>query len=269
MRQAGSMSVAEAELHEAAQATLHMKGIQALLGEMVGCELTVCYICGQRQLADLPTKLHSKLRLSELMNLWGFIGGPLARISDKVKIATVLCYLVALNAVPVEAADVALGERNVSLAGWDELTLVTVLVCIAAVGIWEFFKRAVAWMLGIKEETAKERRLRRLREVARTAAQEELDREYLKREIEVEAETLRWPLKATASDPAPVRPLVTMRTSATQTPPLAEPQPRVETRVVYQNAPIPEDVPVGQFWKTTDHRDSVQRRSAEASLQHA
>ena len=74
--------------------------------------------------------------------------------------------------------------------------------CIAAVGIWEFFKRAVAWMLGIKEETAKERRLRRLREVARTAAQEELDREYLKREIEVEAETLRWPLKATASDPS-------------------------------------------------------------------
>ena len=61
------------------------------------------------------------------MNLWGFIGGPLARISDKVKIATVLCYLVALNAVPVEAADVALGERNVSLAGWDELTLVTAL----------------------------------------------------------------------------------------------------------------------------------------------
>ena len=112
-------------------------------------------------------------------------------------------------------------------------------------------------MLGIKEETAKERRLRRLREVAKTAAQEELDREYLKRELEVEAETLRRPLKATVSDPAPVRPLVTTRTSATQTPPLAEPQPRVETRVIYQNAPIPDDVPVGQFWKTTDHRSKV------------
>ena len=37
------MSVAEAELHEAAQATLHMKGIQALLGEMVGCATGTLY----------------------------------------------------------------------------------------------------------------------------------------------------------------------------------------------------------------------------------
>ena len=78
-----------------------------------------------------------------------------------------------------------------ALAGWDELTVVTVLVCISAVGMWELGKRLGSWFLGIREETAKERRLRKLRDVARSAAQEELDKEALRRELEAETASLR------------------------------------------------------------------------------
>ncbi|CAE7242183.1 unnamed protein product, partial [Symbiodinium sp. CCMP2456] len=290
-----TMSVAEAELYEAAQTTLLMKGIQALVQEIVGkhvpqillvdnsaavsiihgCQgswrtrhlkvrcafisdlvqqgaLTVNHISGQKQLADLPTKLHSKLRMSELMSLWGFIGGPLARINERVKIATLLCVIIALQTVPVEASETSSPPKTVSLAGWDELTVVTVLVCIAAVGLWELVKKGVAWVLGIRDETTKERRLRKLRDVARSAAQEELDKETLRRELEAETTSLRRSLRLSTSDPPTLSRAVT-RTAATQTPPLPEPDTRIETRVVYADRPVPDDVPVNLFWKTTDH----------------
>ena len=110
-----TMSVAEAELYEAAQTVLLMKGIGALIEEIAGrsilrtlfvdnsasvslihgcqgswrtrhlkvrCafitdmvqqgELAVEHVSGQKQLADLPTKLHGKVRQAELMKLWGF-----------------------------------------------------------------------------------------------------------------------------------------------------------------------------------------------------
>lgn len=213
------------------------------------------HINGQRQLADLPTKLHSKVRMSELMTLWGFIGGPLARISDRVKLATLICVIVALQAAPAEASEVLSPQRSVPLAGWDELTLVTVLVCIAAVGMWELVKRVISWALGIREETSKERRLRKLRDVARSAAQEELDRESLRRELEAESASLKRSLRTTESDlPTQTR---TFRTLATQTSPLPEPEPRIETRVVYADRPVPDDIPVGMFYKTQDHRSKV------------
>ncbi|CAE7477248.1 GIP, partial [Symbiodinium sp. CCMP2456] len=172
--------------------TRHLKVRCAFISDLVQQgALAVNHISGTRQLADLPTKLHSKVRMSELMTLWGFIGGPLARISDRVKLATLICVIVALQAAPAEASEVSSPQRSVPLAGWDELTLVTVLVCIAAVGMWELVKRVISWVLGIREETSKERRLRRLRDVARSAAQEELDRESLRRELEAESASLR------------------------------------------------------------------------------
>ncbi|CAE7352485.1 RE1, partial [Symbiodinium necroappetens] len=301
---ASAITLNEAELYEAAQTTLLMKGVHALIKEIVGkavpqalyidnsasvsliggcqgswrtrhlkvrCafitdmvqqgELAVSHISGQLQLADLPTKLHGKVRLAELMNLWGFVGGPLARINDKTRVAVLMCLMVALLATPTEAAvpTQEIEKKAVQLAGFDELTVVTVLVCIAAVAMWELGKRLGCWLLGIKEETAKERRLRRLRDLARTAAQEELDREYLKREIEVETEAWKRPLKAASSDPVSL-PGPSVRSTATQTPQMSEPEPRVQTRIIYRDAPVPQDVPVSQFWKTNDHRSRVHTR---------
>ena len=220
-------------------------------------ELLVSHISGQRQLADLPTKLHSKARLAELMSLWGFVGGPLMRINEQVRVAALLCVIIALHAVPAEATSASSATRTVPLAGWDELTVVTILVCIAAVGMWELGKKLGSWVLGIREETTKERRLRKLRDVARSAAQEELDRETLRRELEAETASLKRTSRTPTNDPPPLSTTTSFRTSATQTPPLPQPEARVETRVIYADRPVPEDVPVSMFWKTTDHRSKV------------
>ena len=142
-----TMSVAEAELYEAAQATLLLQGVAALVQEIVGTQvaqsllvdnaaavslisgcqgswrtrhlkvrcsfitdlfkagaLAVKHVCGKRQLADLPTKLHSKERLNELMTLWGFIGLLRVRLDDRARLTCLLCLIVALQIQPVQAS---------------------------------------------------------------------------------------------------------------------------------------------------------------------
>ena len=91
-----------------------------------------------------------------------------------VKVAYLLCLILALQVQPVEAM-----SQEIPLVGVHELAIAITVVCIAAVGVWELVKRPLAWMLGWRQETSKERRLRRLREFAVSAAEEELDKERL------------------------------------------------------------------------------------------
>eukprot|EP00439_Symbiodinium_sp_Y106_P044585 s732_g5.t1 len=284
-----TMSVAEAELYEAAQTTLLMQGTSALIEEILGrripqallidnsasvslihcCQgswrtrhlkvrcsfisdlvqqgvMLVKHVNGEDQWADMPTKLHSKARMVSLMKKWGFTNLPVVT-DDKTKLAMLLTLIVALQAQPAAAES----QKTVSLAGWDELTVVTLLVCIAAVAIWELVKKCLLYTFGVREESQRERRLRRLREAARAAAEEELDRETFKRELDVE----RRPIRASQGSDGP-----RLRTSATQTPPLQMPEPRVETRVVYTPGPpleAPYDVPVNMFYKTNDYRSRI------------
>ncbi|CAE7259551.1 RE1, partial [Symbiodinium microadriaticum] len=285
-----TMSVAEAELYEAAQATLLLQGVAALVQEIVGTQvaqsllvdnaaavslisgcqgswrtrhlkvrcsfitdlfkagaLAVKHVCGKRQLADLPTKLHSKERLNELMTLWGFIGLLRVRLDDRARLTCLLCLIVALQIQPVRAS------QDIPLVGFNELLLATLVVCIAAVGLWELGKKLGKWLCGMHDETPKERRLRRLREVARNAAEEELDKQELRKELEAEAESL----KRSPTTRDPISSATTTRNATTQTPPM--PDPQVEIRTVYRDIPrtAPADIPVTQFWKTTDHRSKV------------
>ncbi|CAE7197513.1 GIP, partial [Symbiodinium sp. KB8] len=209
--------------------------------------LAVKHVCGKRQLADLPTKLHSKERLNELMTLWGFIGLLRVRLDDRARLTCLLCLIVALQIQPVRAS------QDIPLVGFNELLLATLVVCIAAVGLWELGKKLGKWLCGMHDETPKERRLRRLREVARNAAEEELDKQELRKELEAEAESL----KRSPTTRDPISSATTTRNATTQTPPM--PDPQVEIRTVYRDIPrtAPADIPVTQFWKTTDHRSKV------------
>ncbi|OLQ06917.1 Copia protein [Symbiodinium microadriaticum] len=212
--------------------------------------LAVKHVCGKRQLADLPTKLHSKERLNELMTLWGFIGLLRVRLDDRARLTCLLCLIVALQIQPVRAS------QDIPLVGFNELLLATLVVCIAAVGLWELGKKLGKWLCGMHDETPKERRLRRLREVARNAAEEELDKQELRKELEAEAESL----KRSPTTRDPISSATTTRNATTQTPPM--PDPQVEIRTVYRDIPrtAPADIPVTQFWKTTDHRSKVLQR---------
>ena len=90
--------------------------------------------------------------------------------------------VLALAAVPSRADDAT--KTRVQSVGVDELLMVTVVVCIAAVACWEMLKWLSKTVVGWCRESPKQRKLRRLRETARAAAEEEIDKAFLDRVAE-------------------------------------------------------------------------------------
>ena len=160
--------------------TRHLKVRCAFVREQVEQSLLVIeHVDGLHQLADLATKLHPKARLLELLSQWGFTGMvQQSEGTTQLKIVYVICLLLLLSATPVQAADdqAPTPTRNVQVAGWDEVTFVAALVCVAAVAVWEAAKAVVRWALFSEREQRRGDRLRRLRRKAAEAIRRELDR---------------------------------------------------------------------------------------------
>ena len=127
------------------------------------------HVDGLLQLADLATKLHPRGRLVELLHLWGF-QGLAVQTSGTVQLKTlyVLCVMVVLAALPVAAAEDHDQQPKASLKvmGLDELTFLTLVICVAAIGLWEFLKMVVRWLLQSRREERRRERLHRLRRLA-------------------------------------------------------------------------------------------------------
>ena len=217
-----TLSVMEAELYEASQASVLLEHIGVLMDEITGRSiprilkvdnssavamlsggpgswrtrhlkvkhshlreqvaqglLTVEHVDGLFQLADLATKLHPKGRLVELLHLWGFQGlSTQAEGTAQLKAVYAICLIVLLSMLPVATAEEGHSEytRRVQVAGLDELTFVTLVVCIAAIGLWEFAKFVTRWALGSSGAEKRRKKLQRLRELAAASTQTELSR---------------------------------------------------------------------------------------------
>ena len=220
-----TLSVMEAELYEAAQASVLLESIGCLLDEVFGyridrslyvdnavsvaminggtgswrtrhlkvrcayirdqvaaSKLKVEHIEGVRQLADLATKMHPKMRLQQLLCLWCFEGVPLeAEERIQVRKLYLLCVLLALQTPSVAAMDTTpttstSRQSSVQLAGFDELLLVTTLVCISAIAVWEGLRALVRWFVGRSRSERRLARLERLQRMAARATQAEISR---------------------------------------------------------------------------------------------
>ena len=147
-------------------------------------ELIPQHVVGERQVADLATKMHPKMRLWELLLLWGFRSLPAEAVQTLCAKGAYLAMLaLALAVVPSKAEDVT--KTRLQSVGVDELLMVTIVVCIAAVACWEALKWLSKTVAGWCRESPKQRKLRRLRETARAAAEEEIDRAFLNRTEDV------------------------------------------------------------------------------------
>ncbi|CAE7633900.1 GIP [Symbiodinium sp. CCMP2456] len=183
--------------------TRHLKVRSAKIREQVeNLELLVEHVGGTGQLADLATKMHGKVRLWELLSLWGFRGLPEEAIQAlHAKSLYLTCLIWAMMIQPATANDTT--DTRIQMAGVDELLIVTVLVCFTAVTIWELFKYGTKWVLKACRESPKQRRLRKLREAAKAAAEEEVDRAVLARSGETtpppEPHPTARPLRMTSS----------------------------------------------------------------------
>ena len=229
-----TLSVMEAELVEAAEASLLLENVGCLIDELMQSrtprlllvdnssavamllggqgswrtrhlrvrsqwvrervqrgELLVQHVCGQRQLADLATKMHGKARLWELLKLWSLQELPdEAKLAEVGKVLVLLCLARFLETVPgATAADAFEAEDeaeplqsgmmpSMNLTQWDELLVVSGVACVAAIAIWELLKRMASWLMSCFKVDAKQRRLRKLRHLARAAAEAEVERSF-------------------------------------------------------------------------------------------
>ena len=162
--------------------TRHLKVRSAKIREQVEtAALFVEHVGGDGQLADLDTKMHGKVRLWELLALWSFRGLPEEAVQAlQMKSLYLACLIWAMMIQPSTAA-AENASAKIQVAGIDELLIVTVLVCITAVVMWELGKNAVKWLLKACRESPKQKRLRKLREAAKAAAEEWVDKAVLAR----------------------------------------------------------------------------------------
>ena len=121
--------------------TRHLRVRSAYVREQVASgALEVQHIEGTLQLADLATTLHPQARLLELLRLWCFQGASLRQCeTEQLKAACLMCLVMAVLAQPAEAVRETDPEpaTRLQIIGLDEITIVTLLVCIAAIALWE------------------------------------------------------------------------------------------------------------------------------------
>ena len=177
-------------------------------------QLLVEHIPGEDQPADLPTKMHSKARLMHLLGVWGMVGldglGS-AKVLEGIKLGCLLLVMLAIQSLAVAAEDqpedqpVKLKEP-LPVTGTSELLLLVAMTCIAAVAVWELTKWTYATVVPMIFGTKKSRRLKKLRELARAAAEAEVER-WIDEDVQQQSENIignvRRTLRATSSDPGP------------------------------------------------------------------
>ena len=163
--------------------TRHLRVRSAHLIEKIGRgDMSLVHVEGQNQLADLGTKMHPKVRLWQLLRLWGFEDlPPEAMIGLVARICFFAGMVAMIENLPGAAGmdeDQPVDKTPISRAGVDELLLVCGVVSIVAIALWEAAKWLVRSILGAPAALRRERRVQRLREMAREAAEDEVQRTY-------------------------------------------------------------------------------------------
>ena len=143
-------------------------------------KLRVKHVPGDIQLADLPTKLHGRARLLQLLELWGMLGLPelsQAKVLKLVALSCVLCLMLAVQSLGATA--MKFDKEPLPSTGAWELTCVLAVSCLGAIACWELFKWLGRVMVFGFCGSRRTRELRRLREMARLAAESEIERHWM------------------------------------------------------------------------------------------
>ena len=253
-----SSAVAMCQGGHGSQRTRHLKVRAQYIREAVEAgRLKVRHTPGATQLADLATKMVTKERLWELLGLWGFIGGRVAKIWDALKMKMMIFAMMIVSLVMPAAGTPSEGAEKeaIQISGADELMLVTALVCVAAIAIWELVKLIARWCWKWFKSTKKARKLDAVRRLAADAAMREV-RGATQRGVDSDEDTSMTTMPTTTKR-AKARP----RTSATQfTSAPSTPTPRgTPERQLWspslEGVPIPE-----QDYPTRSARDFTDRQ---------
>ncbi|CAE7758600.1 RE1 [Symbiodinium sp. CCMP2456] len=131
----------------------------------------------EEQLADLATKLVTKERLWKLLGLWGFVGGRIAKAINalKVKMMAFVVMLVSM-ARPADGRVVDNPDKEaIQVSGWDELVVVGLLICVAAIACWELMKHVARFAWKQYKSAKKTMKMQHVKRVAAEAARKEIE----------------------------------------------------------------------------------------------
>ena len=185
-------------------------------------QLTVRHLAGEDQPADLPTKLHSRARLLRLLGVWNMVGLPGLTGQQTIKFLKLGCLFLLMMAVQSLAA--AAEKDPLPMTGTSELLLLLVITCVGAVVIWEAVKASGKWMAQRLLESKKTKRLRRLRELARVAAEAEIEKWMDAGSVVPEA-TVEQTIQEVVKSTRRVARAATSESSGGPSTPLASPRP--------------------------------------------
>ena len=184
-----------------------------VLDKVKSGQIRVEHISGEDQPADLPTKMHSKARLLHLLGVWGMVGLEglnCQRALEGMKLGCLLLVMIAIQSLaaaaePLEEPPTKFKDP-LPVTGTSELLVLVLMTCIAAVAVWELLKWAYATFVPMVCGTKKSRKLKKLRELARAAAEAEVERwmdDSAQNRGEDIVGNVRRTLRATSSDPGP------------------------------------------------------------------
>ena len=223
-----SSAVAMCQGGAGSQRTRHLKVRAQYIREAVASGvLKVRHTPGAVQLADLATKMVTKERLWELLGLWGFIGGKVAKIISAVRLKMLVFLMTLISMVkPADSQEDDDETTSVKLAGWDELLFISGCICIAAILTWELLKYFTRTMWRFYKHAKKEIKLDHVRRIAAEAARREVlevERHRRARSPTVSNERMTKATGQQEDSSLRTRPKAAMRVTRTPSPPVRTP----------------------------------------------
>ena len=135
--------------------------------------LVVRHMPGSRQLADLSTKMQTKVRLQQLLGLWGFVGFSVNLLETvKLKLLAVL-MIIAQCICPARGEEVVAKDPLPSTT-WDEVAIMMVGVAIVAVCGWECLRCCYRRVLRWQKRWRRAKKLEKVSQFASTTARKEI-----------------------------------------------------------------------------------------------
>ena len=156
------------------QRTRHLKIRAHYVREAVEAgELVIRHTPGSEQLADLSTKMQSKLRLQQLLRLWGFVGVAFDHLQVmKLKLLTV--FMMLAQCVCPSRAQEQRTKDPLPATTWDETLFLLVVVAVVAVLVWEGLRWMQRRALRCYKRWKKGRKLDVVSRLASSAARKEI-----------------------------------------------------------------------------------------------
>ena len=156
------------------QRTRHLK-IRAnyVREEVEQGRLIVRHTPGSMQLADLSTKMQSKLRLHQLLQLWGFVGLA-TNVLQEMKLKILAALMVLAQCICPARAQADEHKEPLPKTTWDEAMVMMVVVAIVAVLMWEALRFVYRRILRCRRRWLKAKRLEQVSQFASAAARREI-----------------------------------------------------------------------------------------------